>query len=325
MKKAIQLLLMYFILLFSTIIFGTLIYSVYLNILNFVAGKDFNLFNNYDLLKSLFFVTYCALFLIGPFLSYYRIRFTGGVPQTIVYALLILITWGLFFPGVIFLERIYESNSKITRIENRLSGNYFRKDGTKVYYFTRDFYSDPISFDDTTTVIIDTKDNGSVTVEKIKEQDDFELIKDAAPYKDILIKNTFNSHRIPYFLDFGVLIQKGKADFAKGWTFYLGFCSMGLLLGSVYALSNYFAWKMISACLLVCVTTAIYILNSLTAGGYLSKLVAKTEQIGFVAKLTNIFDNPFLVFVNTLLSLILIIVGIIIFAIRQHHKKASGR
>lgn len=325
MKKALKLLLMYFVLLFSIIILGTLIYAIHLNIQNFIVGTENRLFNNMDLLRSVFFVSFCALLLICPFVSYYRGRHTGGISQTIVYIVLVLVTWGVFFPGLTLLSKFYETRHKAYVVEAPLSGGYFRSTGNNVYYFTRDFYSNPITFDDTTTVIINTENNGSVSVEKIKDTPDFELYAAAEPYKDILIRNTFQKEGVPYSVNFSAIIDYARYNFSRGWTFYLGFCSLGLLLASVYALTGLFKWRLINSCFIVVATIISFTFNSLYLDGVMGKLVGKVEQIGFIAFLSKIFSDPFLVLVNVIFSLAFIITGIITMSVRNHHKKAGGR
>lgn len=322
MKKAMKFLLMYFVLLLSFICIGTIIYSIFINVTDFVAGTEINLFNNQDLLISLLYVSYCVLFLIMSFLCYYRIRHNGGIGQVIVYIFLVILTWGVLFPGVIFIERKVNSKNIYTKVQKPLTGNYFRKTGNKVYYFTRDFYSNPINFDDTTTVIIDTSENGGMSVEKIYDSPDFELYENGAPYRDILIKENFSKTNFFSNIGFKVLIQEGKQAFAKGWTFYLGFCSLGILLGAIFALCGLFKWKLLNLCYVICSTASVLVFNTLFIKGFFDPFLNSINSSNLINLLRNVFSEPVLFMINVLFSLILIITGIIIFAVRTHRQKA---
>lgn len=323
MKKAMKLLLMYFMTLLASIIIGTIIYSIYLNVKNFVAGTSIDLFNIKDLVKAIFFVIFLTLFLILPFISYYKIRHSGGVPQTIVYVFLTILTWGILFPGSFYLERFHYSKFPDKPSEKSLSTNCFRSFEDKVYFFTKDF-----SYDNqeksAMAVVIDTSEEGKIAIEKIEDKSDFVLYKQAVPYRDILIKNSFSKFSIPLLVDFGLLIQKGKDALNKGWTFYLGFCSIGLLLASVWALSGIFKWRLLNTCFVVVTSFLILTFNSFVIHGKFEFIINKIWNLPFIKPLNSIFENPVLVILNLLFALIFTVIGIIIFIVQNHKKKEGG-
>ena len=56
MKKALKLALIYLIILILGTVLGTILYSFYLNLLGFIAGRDITFFKDEELFKSLFYV-----------------------------------------------------------------------------------------------------------------------------------------------------------------------------------------------------------------------------------------------------------------------------
>ena len=69
MKKALKLLMIYFVSLIITIVVGSLLNTIYLAITNYVVGTKINLFDFDYFMRALFLVTYSVLFLICPLLS----------------------------------------------------------------------------------------------------------------------------------------------------------------------------------------------------------------------------------------------------------------
>ena len=98
MKKALKLAVIYLIILIFGTVLGTLLYSLYLNLLGFVSGREISFFSDEELFKSVFIVMPCMLIFIIPVISYYRIRHPGGILQLIVYMVLCLLTWALLMP-----------------------------------------------------------------------------------------------------------------------------------------------------------------------------------------------------------------------------------
>ena len=98
MKKALKLALIYFIILIIGTILGTILYSFYLNLLGYIAGKEISFLTNSELLNSFFYVLFCMLLFIIPVIAYYRIRHPGGILQFVVYVVLCLLTWIILIP-----------------------------------------------------------------------------------------------------------------------------------------------------------------------------------------------------------------------------------
>ena len=148
MKKALNLALMYVTVFFTSVLIGSFMYTLYMDVVGFIAGQKLNFFDMDQIIRAIFLVSYCVCFLMCPFMNYYRIRHPYGVPQLIAFIILVLFTWGGLYPGLHFLEqKVYDARPQSTQISH-LSGGYFRKTGNKVYYFTRDFYSNTYTNDD---------------------------------------------------------------------------------------------------------------------------------------------------------------------------------
>ena len=98
MKKAIKILLVYFVYLLLTICFGTVFYMAFLGVVNATAGHKVVFWNQELFIKTFFFIAVCSLSLICPFLISYRIRHRSGFLQTIVYIIVCVINWGILFP-----------------------------------------------------------------------------------------------------------------------------------------------------------------------------------------------------------------------------------
>lgn len=322
MKKAINLIIMYFVILIAGIAVGTLFYSFYLNVLSFVAGQELDIWDIDILMQSLFFVAIAMCFLIFPMLSYYRVRHPGGVPQAITYVLLSIFTMAVLFPATIQLKiKYYDKFPSTTRISH-LSGGYFRQSGDKLYYFTKDFSSNPVTGEDTTTVIIDTSENGIVSIEKIKDTPDFPLYKDAEPCKEVLVKNAFSGTINSNKGGITVLVERAEEAYHKGLMHCIGFMSIALALCAVYAMTSFFAWKLLSTFTIILNTVIIIFVNGfyqMPAADGIKNSLGNGRLMTWFGRYV---DDPLLVSFYIILSVLFIVLGIVSSAVKKHHKKA---
>lgn len=88
MKKALSLIFMFFIFIFSGIVMATLMYSFYLGTLNFVAGQSTPSYNFETITNAFFYIIPLIIILVPSVLSYYRIRHAGKLPQIITYIII---------------------------------------------------------------------------------------------------------------------------------------------------------------------------------------------------------------------------------------------
>lgn len=321
MKKAVNLIITYFAFLLAGILIGSIFYSLYLNVLNFISGQEIHFFIRKELMESLFYISNCMIFLICPFVCYYRIRHPGGLPQTIAYIILCLFTWGLLFPAVNQLEVYYKNHSENKINTEYLSKGYFREADGKVYYFTEDFKYKIMKGIAANTVIIDTSEEGEVSVDSIKDTKDFILNQKAYPYREVQIKKTFETSTYKTPLTFKNLIEDGKKSLSDGFITYLGFLSVALLICAAYALSTVFEWRLLNTTLLFINVSAILFFNSVFNILFTGAVTAKLTDNAFFDFLGEYFYNPLLVVINVVLALIVIVIGIIKFILRNHGKK----
>lgn len=314
MKKAFRLVLTYFLFLVIGTAIGMFFYYVYLHLQASVAGQQAPLFIKEDLFRVLFYVIGCLLLFVCPAMVYVRISNKGGIAHFIMFILLSCTTWAVLIPLLGHFENKVTYNTKDS--SKMLTGGYFRENGDKVYYFTDDYNKN--SYTDTTTIVIDTTQDGTVEIENIKSSRDFILFRDSAPYNDILLKKTFNESEHQSIISFSLIMQHAQVAFAKGWTFWLGFLSLGLLIMSLYGTADLFRWRLLNSGFLMIMTFGIFTANTLY---YHPAVTSFRRQYinnkSFFIFLGKYMDDPLLVLVNVSLSLVFVIIGIVRFATRK--------
>ena len=322
MKKALRLALIYLINLIAGTILGTVLYSLYLNLLGFVAGREINLFRDAELFQALFFVMFCMLILIIPLISYYRIRHPGGILQFVVYIVLCALTWALLMPCSFKLRDFCERRFVKEVYNESLSPNYFRRVDNDVYFFTREFSGSTAgSVGVAPAVKIDTREYGVVEYEDVKDYSNFPLNRKAYPFREIQLKKIFNADENPLPFDFKSL----QSMIEKGYSFklsnFLMLVSFVLLLCSVYGTTNLFDWRLLNSVMLFIITAAIISINSVYFASRFNDIKTHINGIGPFKVLGGIVSEPLLFVVNIFFALIFIISGTIRFIIHKHSKK----
>ena len=315
MKKALKLVLMYFLTFLIATLAGVIFYSVYLHIQSYVVGSGFSFFDKQGLLRALFYVIFCIILFICPVMIYARISNKGGIPHFITFIILSALTWVLLLPLTVKLEEKVFYNSKDSA--KILTGGYFRADQDKIYYFTSDYNDNP--YVNTTTVVIDTSENGTVEIQNIAPSRDFVLFRNAAPYSDVLIKNTFalTNFSTP-LISFSLIMQHAKDSISKGWTFFLAFLSMGLLLCTLYGAADLFRWRLLNTGFLLTASTLVLMANTLYFHPVFTSFCRQyINNNSFIQFLSKYMDNPLLVLSNVFFSIVFIVIGIIRFATRK--------
>ena len=322
MKKALKLALIYLINLVTGTILGTVLYSLYLNLLGFVAGREINLFSDAEIFQALFFVMYCMLILIIPLISYYRIRHPGGILQFVVYIVLCVLTWALLMPCTFKLRDFCERKFAKEVYTESLSPNYFRKVDDNVYFFTREFSDSTVgSVGVAPAVIIDTREYGVVNYDSVKDYTNFSLNRKAYPFREIQLKRIFTADENPLPFDFKTL----ETMIEKGYSFrlssFLMLVSFVLLLCSVYGTTNFFDWRLLNSVMLFIITAAIISINSVYFASQFNEIRTHINGLGPFKALGGIVSEPLLFVVNIFFALIFIISGTIRFVVRSHLKK----
>lgn len=323
MKKAFKLILIYFIFLILYLFSGTLIYSFYLDVLNFIAGHEIVLFDTTIIIKAFFTIAYSLTFIICPIVSYYRIRHSAGVAQTVCYLVICIITWGIYLPGIYYLNNYCNQNIKTEISSSSLSDGYFRKTDSKVYYFTDEFKKDGNAFGESSSATINLTNNGTIKFEKVYDYPTAEFNRKAVPFKDILIKDTFTSSLVKMPIDFNVFIRLIKKCFADGlnWKYIILLLSVACLICSLYGITNVFEWRLLNSVLLFFVTTLILIVNSTYYKPVFSSIINKLTDNGFFYTIGTFVEEPLLFVINVLFMLIAITIGIIKFCVHKQSLK----
>ena len=326
MKKALKLALIYFIILFAGTILGTVLYSFYLNLLGFIAGKEITFLTNHDLFKSFFYVLLCMLLFIMPAISYYRIRHPGGILQFIVYVVLCLLTWIVLLPLSFKLQDFCMSRFAIAEEQEYLSKDYFRHVDDKVYYFTNDFQKAPDAafYEEAqaSAVIISTEENGQTVFTSVTSYPTLDVIRKALPYREIQLKNIFGTGSKFYRVNFNLLIRKLRGTFKGGLPTILTMFSLMLLLCSVYAITNLFEWRLLNTVTIFIVSAATLCFNSFYYFPEYSDILLRFSSWGFFKFLSSFVSEPLLFTINCFFAILFIAVGIIRMAVRKHAAKA---
>ena len=322
MKKAINLLIVYLVFLLAGILIGTFLYSCYLNLLDFVAGRDIKFFENRDLYRAVFYIAYCLVFFICPLIAYYRIRHPGGIPQSIAYILICLITWLLLFPVLYELNKLCDRHFSPETAKITLSKGYFRQLDNRIYYFTEDFSPNQEGQLEANTVVIDTNEYGDVYFNQLIDVD-LELLKAAYPYKEILIKETFTEKILELPYNMKTLVEHQKQAWDDGFLTYLGFLSIALVICSLYGITSFFEWKLINVSMLFISYFMILVVNSVYYMPYLTELKNRLVANVVISKLGNYINDPLICVINLLFTVIFVVAGIIKFALHKHANKAK--
>ncbi len=323
MKKALKLAIIYLIILILGTVLGTLLYSLYLNLLGFVSGREISFFSDEELFKSVFVVMPCMLIFIIPVISYYRIRHPGGILQLIVYIVLCLLTWALLMP-LTFKLKDFCSRKFVTQTEvQSLSPNYFRKVDDDVYFFTREFENTTAGrAAEAPAIIIDTSEFGEVHFRTIGDYPNLDLNRKAAPYREIQLKNIFGNGEMPIPVNFTILLSFISGSYSGSFSHFLTLLSFALLICAVYCVTNFFDWRLLNAIMIFIIIAGALCVNSLYFAPQFDSLIARLTKNGFFRAFGNIISEPLLFLINCICALILILSGSIKVAVRKHAKKA---
>lgn len=322
MKKALKLALIYLINLIAGTVIGTILYSLYLNLLGFVAGREINLFSDTEIFQALFYVIPCMLLLILPLISYYRIRHPGGLLQFLVYFVLCIITWALLMPASFKLKNYCMKRFGHEIKAESLSPNYFRQVDNDVYFFTSEFKKQGRGrAPEATAIIIDTSEDGIVEYKTLGDYPSLEFNQKALPFREIQLKKIFGEVQSPIPFNFKVLLSMIEGGYSWKLTHILTLISFVLLLCSVYGMTNLFDWRLLNSIILFITTALIIILNSVYFFPQLDTIKNRANALGLFRALAGISSEPLLFITNLFFALLFITVGIIKFAVRKHAQK----
>ena len=327
MKKALHLIVTYFVFLILSIIFGTFLYMIFHNALNFIAGDRIIFFQLKVFLPAFLYISFGACFFICPFISIYRVRHLHGILQTAAYILICLITWIVIFPSVYYIEKKAQRFYQSEKQEKLLSKNYFRETEDKIYFITKNF--SPVLNDEgkieyeTNSVIMDKTENGIVTYEKISDSEPNGPKAKAKPFNEIGIKNAFKFEKIFSLLGIGVLVDVAKKSLEGGiWT-YLQFLTLAFLLCSLYGISHFFDWRILNTYAIFVTTICIIFVNITYYMPIFEPFRVKINDFGFLEILSRHIEEPLLFTANTFFGIIFIAAGCIKYILHKVKKQKA--
>lgn len=324
MKKALKLALIYLINLIAGTVLGTILYSLYLNLLGFVAGREINLFNDAEIFQSLFYVIFCMLIFILPLISYYRIRHPGGVLQFVVYVVLCALTWALLMPCSFKLRDFCVRKFSHEIKTESLSPNYFRQVDDDVYFFTREFKRQRLGrAPEAPVIIIDTSEDGIVDYRTIGDYPSLDINQKALPFREIQLKRIFRENESPIPFNFKTLLSMIEGGYSWHLANLLTLFSFVLLLCSVYGVTSFFDWRLLNAMMLFIITIGIITVNSVYFSSQFIVLRMRINSFGMFRALSGIVSEPLLFIINIFFALLFISAGIIKFAVRRHASKVK--
>ena len=323
MKKALKLALIYLIVLIIGTVLGTVLYSLYLNLLGFIAGRDIIFFKDEELFKSFFYVIFCMLLFILPLIAYYRIRHPAGILQLVVYMVLCLVTWGVLMPLTFQLQNFCYKRFSFESQTETLSPNYFRMVDDDVYYFTKEFkvYSTGRAAE-APAIIIDTSEDGGVEYRVMGDYPSHPLNRKALPFREVQLKRIFGDSENPVPINFKLLNSLIKGAYSGGLKHLLTLISLVLLICSLYGITSFFDWRLLNAVILFISMAAILCLNSMYFAPQFDPLKTRIMNLSFFRAFGGIVSEPILFIINCFFALIFITTGIVRFAVRKHAKNA---
>ena len=327
MKKALHLLMTYFVFLLFSIFSGTFLYMIFHNALNFVAGNRIIVFQLKEFIPAFFYITLGVCFFICPFIAIYRVRHVHGFLQTVAYILICLINWCLIFPSVNFIEkktqRFYQNEKK----ELMLSKNYFRETDDKIYFITRDFSpvlkNNGTIENETTSVVMDKSEHGIVTYETISDSDENGPEMKAKPFKEVGIKNALKFEKIFSLLGIGILVDTAKKSLDGGIWAYLQFLSLAFVLCSLYGISYFFDWRILNTYAIFITTICIIFVNITYYMPIFESFRVKINNFGFLEMLSGHIEEPLLFTANTFFGIIFIAAGCIKYILHKVNKQKA--
>ncbi|MCR4579241.1 MAG: hypothetical protein K5681_02720 [Treponema sp.] len=324
MKKAINLIIMYFVFLIMGIVFGTLLYTMFSNLLNYVAGSNLQLFSVSSLFKSYLYMSYCMLFLSCPFLAFYRIRHPGGTSQGIAYIILCLVTWLLLLPANYKLTGFIANRFVEESEKTYLSKDYFRQGDNEIFYFTNDFSKSEYGTMQADAVVIHLNNEDSyVDFRPIRDIPSFVLNEKAAPFKEILVSETFLDKSKLSVVDFKILVEEACNSISSGFFYFLFYLSFGLVICSLYSLTNLFDWRLLNSSLLFLLTASVLGFNSGVVSPWLAGISEALSSNPIYKFLADWTSDPLIFVGNCLFTLIILIIWIVTSAIKRHNQKKN--
>lgn len=321
MKKAFHIILIYLL----VCVFGTAalaaLFMFNLDLMSYVADVPSKLFS----LDSFLFGI-CVSFPFAAALSLVAaIFYTIKKPENQIaglaaYIALGALTWLVLIPLSVKKISNFESNgtSGIYFQAEKTSSGLFRKDEGGVFYYSRildDGNADGIFID--TSGYVGGK-------EKIKSFYDSPVNNESSyPFSDILVKDALKPPKyVTYPLEiYTSLLTAAENSQKSGFLGWIFFASFALALLSAYGTQFFSGWRICSALYVIIISVFVVFVNYFYYMGFLPSFLAQFDAL---FKKTFSAENAFVVFLNLLISVILILLGIFMGIYRKKKSEALG-
>lgn len=308
--RAVMLLPRYILMLAVFIFIGELSYMVFYGTTQLMAGSRIVLFDGNALLRGFTVVIPVAVVCSGAMLGVHRVRHYGGGWLSILsYIVLGAVTWFLFFPvslGVIAKIDTMEIDTDVKKHgAPKLTGGYFREYGRDTVYFPHDF----VTKEQIAVFINGYEDaNDAVSIKVISRQ---QMIDDAAPFKDILVKNTVPSVAKWITDGFEHFTKRAMAAKSGGPVSWLSFASLGIVLFAVYALSFCSRWRLMGVVIMLSMYAGVLGFNLLYFSPMLDSMLALSLAMPFGG------SETLLTCINLSLAVLFVLLGTLSVLIRR--------
>ncbi len=323
MRRAFALILHYLTVLLISCIAGIVVYTAFFSGTTLVVGATVR-FTKEILICGFFETAPAVLLLMNLVMMVYKISHKRSpVASVLTYLLLTAVTWGIVYPGVLFLENKLSpevQQRKNVQAYRNLSGGYFRQNNGGIYYFIESEHEEAADC----IVLDDEKSAGHFGYFDTLDLSPSSAFNYASlPFHDPLIKEAM--HSIPYrFIKVFVSIKNQAANaWGGGIISWLWFCTLGLALASVYPFIRVSSWRLVNIFTVTLLTALIALFNAFYFMPGLSvfellretvnSMVANTPVHAYFETVNQDFS---LICMNTVCSILILLAGITLRALK---------
>ncbi|MGP1459498.1 MAG: hypothetical protein ACTTKL_09340 [Treponema sp.] len=255
MKRALAIVLDYFVILTAACIAGILIYTAFFNCTTLIAGETVRFTK--EIIIYGFFETFPAvLLLMTLILIIYKIRHKGSPAASVItYVILVSFTWFWLYPlSLIFEGRFYSRFLSPEQVQSMqdLSSGYFRSNGGNVYYFIDNADSDA------RCLTVYNADGSEPRFENIDVSPLSDFAKNALPFREPLIKDAMDGIPHKVMRVFDSIKMRAQLSWRSGYVSWIMFCSLGFVLASVYIFIRVSEWRLVNS--LITITLYVFII-----------------------------------------------------------------
>lgn len=326
MPKKINFIFYYLIYLLLGFFASTFIYTQYLLCINFVVGSSVKI--SFELIIFAFFKSFpVVLLFISLILLIHKIRHLDAPIFSIIsYICMCAFTWFVLYPGLSKLQEKVFSELQIedfTEVDTELSGGYFRKYDTKIYYFIDD------SVDSKAHILFmhDSKNPEILGNEQIIDiGKSSEVFNSSKPFRETYFKNILRNYPYKITKVISKILYNAQKSLNKGFIAWFCFCSFAFALSSLYSFIKVSSWRMINLIWISFISFFIILFNYFYDSAILLNIKNVFDKLIYGSEITRFkyfYENDIdlsLCFINLFFGIVIIIVGSIVTSVRKKNK-----